>query len=287
MVKITTLIENTPDRDRKLHAEHGLSLWIEDGKQKILFDTGQSGKFIENAKRLGVDLESADKMVLSHAHYDHGGGMRAYWQAFSQRPELWLGRCFFSQGKKFHMSDGSVKTDFAKEPGRRYIGVDFTEQDILEQGMKVRYVSEPMQQVSESIYVFGNFERRYAFETLNPTMELKTAAGFIVDSFADEIALGVITANGVVVLLGCAHPGFLNMASAISERTGKKLAGIIGGTHLVEADAARTALSVATVREMGISVLGLSHCTGSAAVAAFQEAFPGSFVNRTGAVLQL
>lgn len=287
MVKITTLIENTSDELGKLHAEHGLSLWIEDGGTNILFDTGQSGKFIENAKHLGIDLAKTDFMLLSHAHYDHAGGVLDFLKTFPCRPELWIGECFFSQGKKYHYTDGSIRADFAKSPGRRYIGVNFSEKDLLSAGVKLRYVREETVQLSPSVYVFHRFPRRYSFEKLNPTMELETAAGFKTDPFDDEIALGVVTASGIIVLLGCAHPGFLNMTDAIAQRTGKKIAGIIGGTHLIEASAARTALSIQTVREMGIYLLGLSHCTGSEAAEEFQKAFPGTFVNRTGASLQM
>ncbi len=72
-MKLVTLIENTTTRP-DLVAEHGLSLYIEANGHKLLFDAGQSGAFADNAQRLGVDLSQVDTAILSHGHYDHGGG---------------------------------------------------------------------------------------------------------------------------------------------------------------------------------------------------------------------
>ncbi|MCI8845747.1 MAG: MBL fold metallo-hydrolase [Lachnospiraceae bacterium] len=72
-MKITALLENKTNREDML-TEHGLSLYIETEKHKILFDMGQSDLFAKNAAALGINLSSVDIAVLSHGHYDHGGG---------------------------------------------------------------------------------------------------------------------------------------------------------------------------------------------------------------------
>ncbi|MBR7146496.1 MAG: MBL fold metallo-hydrolase, partial [Oscillospiraceae bacterium] len=72
-MKVVTLLENTTCGD--LRCEHGLSLYIETKKHKILFDSGASDAFFENAKALGVDLTAVDIAFLSHAHNDHCGGL--------------------------------------------------------------------------------------------------------------------------------------------------------------------------------------------------------------------
>ncbi|MBR2615965.1 MAG: MBL fold metallo-hydrolase, partial [Clostridia bacterium] len=76
-MKITVLSENTSSRDC-IAAEHGLSLLVETGKLHILFDMGQGDLFWENAKALGMDLATVDLAVLSHGHYDHGGGLERF-----------------------------------------------------------------------------------------------------------------------------------------------------------------------------------------------------------------
>ena len=81
-MKITCLVDDCAREG--VGAEHGLSLWVEACGKKLLFDSGASGLFLENASRLGIDVADADFAVLSHAHYDHGGGLAAFLEANSR-----------------------------------------------------------------------------------------------------------------------------------------------------------------------------------------------------------
>ena len=74
---VKALMENTAC-SRDFRTEHGLSLYIEACGRKILFDMGQSRAFAENAQKMGVSLDAVDFAVLSHGHYDHGGGLSAF-----------------------------------------------------------------------------------------------------------------------------------------------------------------------------------------------------------------
>ena len=67
-------------------AEHGLSLWIDTGKERILFDFGQTDAYEANAQKLGIHLAEADFGFLSHGHYDHGGGLARFLAANSHAP---------------------------------------------------------------------------------------------------------------------------------------------------------------------------------------------------------
>ena len=96
-LKITTLIENLPDKEGKLQFEHGFSVWIETADKRILFDTGQSGAFTRNAAAMGIDLATADMVVLSHGHYDHTGGVPELLSIRKEKTLFYAGKEFFYQ----------------------------------------------------------------------------------------------------------------------------------------------------------------------------------------------
>jgi len=81
-MRITILIDNTADEQMALEAEHGLSMIVETEDHRILIDTGLSGKFIDNARSLGISLEGLDFCFLSHGHNDHSGGLWRFLETF-------------------------------------------------------------------------------------------------------------------------------------------------------------------------------------------------------------
>lgn len=282
-MKITTLIENTQDEEGLLVNEHGLSVFIESSFGNILFDTGKTGAFVENAKKLNIDLSSIDTLILSHAHYDHCGGVKKLFDTYNINPRLVISENFFRQSNKYHYSDGSLNADFAKESGYTYVGIDFDEEYIKSKNIKIDYLKDDMMKINDEVFVFSKFKKYHDFEKENPNMQIKISEDkYIVDPFTDEVSIGLKTKDGLVILLGCAHPGFLNITDSIREVTGEKIAGIIGGTHLVEGDDERINKSADYLNELGVKLLGLSHCTGEKAVNIFNEKCSGTFVNRTG-----
>ena len=102
-LKITTLIENMQDEKGQMTAEHGFSVFIETEKNKLLFDTGQSGAFIRNAEILGINPADADAVVLSHGHYDHTGGVPLLVQNIKKKTP------FFVQNAKKNLNLTNLK----------------------------------------------------------------------------------------------------------------------------------------------------------------------------------
>ncbi len=286
-MRITTLIENTQDKYEKLKNEYGLSMFIEGSNCNVLFDTGKTGDFIENAKKLNIDLTNTDILVLSHAHYDHCGGVKTLLETYNIKPKLVVSNNFFNRTDKYYYYDGSVKSDFSKEPGYVYIGTDFDKKYIEDKGIRIESLEKDVLEICDNIFVFSNFNKYYDFEKVNLNMQRKVNDEYVIDTFDEEVALGIKTIKGLVVLLGCAHPGFLNMVKTIEERTNEKIIGIIGGTHLIEADDNRIQRSVKYLQKSSVELLGLSHCTGEKAVEIFDKECKTSFTNRTGTILEL
>lgn len=99
----------------------------------------------------------------------------------------------------------------------------------------------------------------------------------------DEIALGLITHKGLVVIAGCSHVGIINILSNIQEKVRIPIYAVIGGTHLVEADNERIDRTVAAFHEMNIEYIAVSHCTGENAIEKIKKEFNNKFIlNNTG-----
>lgn len=287
-MRITTLIENSLGNNEKLNNEHGLSFFIETSKGNILFDTGQSGNFIENAHDLKINLNDTDYLILSHGHYDHCGGVKGFLNTFNVQPKFYVSDKFFVNSNKYHYSDGKQKLDFSSnEPGYKYIGIDFDKEFIKDKKLDINYVQDDIVKLTDAISIYSNFEKKYTFEKQNPSMMMKKENKYVIDTFEDEIVLSIETEKGLLILLGCSHPGILNIVSTVIKRTGKKVYGILGGTHLVEADEVRIENTIKVLKEMDIKLMGVSHCTGSMAVESFKDECGNFFVNSTGTTIEI
>lgn len=272
-LRITTLIEDTAGVDKSLGYEHGLSFFIEKDGHRILFDTGQSGAFARNARALGVDLESLDIAALSHGHYDHTGGVLTLADT-ARGFELYLKECIFQ--KKYAYKEGRYE----------FKGNSFNEADLRDLGISYRFVEEDCTELLPGVWLVTNFPQKYADETANPRFVVEEAGEYRQDRFDDEVVLVLETPRGLVVLLGCSHPGVRNMLDHVQQQLKRPLYAVLGGTHLVEADAKRTADTVEYLLREVSGPIGVSHCSGRAAMEQLQAATPRYFHNITGSVFE-
>jgi len=272
MIRITTLIENSPGEHLALRSEHGLSFCVETGTHTILFDTGQSGLFIENAKQLRIDVGSVQCVVLSHGHYDHSGGLRALTQV-TQAFELVVGKGFFED-------------KYADFNGRHeYLGNNFTKEFLEEKKIRWSELIDPVRELVPGVYVLGSFPRIHPDELIKDRFKLLKDGAFVPDHFDDEVMLVVDTDKGLVAILGCSHPGMRNMLDAARVRLGKPIYAVLGGTHLVEASPASMGASLEYLHSSGIGVIGVSHCTGNGAMKILGDTEDRYFHSRTGSAL--
>ena len=269
-IRITTLSENSANRGDFL-AEWGLSMLVEVDGLKILFDIGASISAVQNAQLLGVDLSTVDRIVLSHGHYDHTGGLREVLRRAGPKeviahPAVW-------QSKYGRMPGGP----------ERYIGIPFVRHGLEALGASFTLSEKPVK-LSGSVMTTGEIPMVNDYEIVENYLYVKEGDELKQDSLSDDLALIIDTDFGLVVILGCAHHGIVNTLRHVQKLTGKELVyAAIGGTHLLHASAERLKKTAAALKEIGVQKLGVSHCTGFAASAYLAREFGDAFfLNNSG-----
>ncbi|WP_028318197.1 MBL fold metallo-hydrolase [Desulfobulbus elongatus] len=257
--RVTILVDN--EAGAGLEAEHGFSLWIETGGKRILFDTGQGGTLMANARILGIDPAAADHLVLSHGHYDHSGGLV---------PLLHHGHGFI-----LHCHPGAVNPRYSirnrivkslQMPREAMAGLDRFPQEQLD------WVQRPVL-LGDTVGLTGPIARETIFEDSGGPFFLDQA-GHRPDPVDDDLALWVRTENGLIVCVGCAHAGLINTLHQVRRlNDGMRILAVIGGFHLLNADHRRLEQTVCALDRLAPDHVIPCHCTGEEAVASLRRAF--------------
>ena len=248
-LRITVLAENTV-RQANLLAEHGLAFWIEADRQHILFDTGQGNVLRHNAKCLEIPLDTAEKVVISHGHFDHTGGLKDVLDT-ARQIDLYL-----------HPAALEAKYHRKKTPPHRSIGIPgLAEQVLRRQTQNLVWTGGPTT-LMEGVYITGEIPRRNHFEDTGGPFYLDRSCTES-DPLLDDQALYVETPAGIVVVLGCAHAGVVNTLDYVAELTGRdQIHAVLGGMHLVRATTQRLEATVEALKRYGVRKIGTAHCTG-------------------------
>ena len=261
-LKITTLIENHASSNENLKYELGISMLIEADGKRILFDTGDSGDFILNAKALDVDLNQLDACVISHSHFDHIGGYKKFVENFPDPIPLYVGDEFFD-AKYSQQEDKSYKN----------AGVAFDESYLEAHGIELHKVVGRQEKISENILLFHNFKVSNDFEEVESHFFIKSGNEYIKDKFDDEIALGIKTSKGLVLLVGCSHMGIVNIITQIKALTQLPIRAVIGGTHLVHSSIDRIEKTIQAFDYLEVGSAATSHCTGDLGMQMMEDHF--------------
>lgn len=275
-LRVTTISENTAARSDLL-AEWGLSILVETDELNVLFDTGQSLSASYNADIIGIDLGKIDKIVLSHGHFDHTGGLRQILRKISRQveiiahPDVWAPKYKRSQ-------DGTDK----------YIGIPFRRQELESLGGTFNLAAESVR-ITDKIMTTGEIPMITKFEDIDAGMLVKGDTGWQSDRLLDDQALIIRTELGLIVILGCAHHGIINTLYHAQQLTGvKPIHTVLGGCHLYTASEERVRLTIAALKKLGVQKLGVSHCTGFPAAVRLASEFGNNFFfNNTGTTLNL
>ena len=235
-MKIICLVENTSLRE-DIGAEHGLSLYVETNGRKILFDMGQTGLFAENAAKLGVDLAAVDLAVLSHGHYDHGGGLQTFLQMNHTAPVYLNPHAF---GPHYGTSENYIGIDQSLQGSARFVfshdGMD------LGSGMSLH-----LPQGREKVCDMGSFG-----------LTMLRDGKFLPDDFRHEQYLWVEEHGKRILFSGCSHQGVLNVASWFRPDV------LIGGFHFSTLPLDDTLRGYASVLDGMDTAYYTCHCTGQA-----------------------
>ena len=207
-MKIVVLCENTSNR-KGIGCEHGLSLWCESQGRKFLFDAGQTSLFAENAAAKGVNLKEAEFAVLSHGHYDHGGGIFEFMRLNSHAP-IYVNENAFGE---FYNASG------------KFIGLDSD----LRQSPRLIFTQNEYE-IAEGLRLFTcNGEHlKYPVRSLSLTVRRGGAAQE--DDFLHEQYLLVQEGSKRILLSGCSHKGVLNLVERFQPDI------LVGGFHFNKFD---------------------------------------------------
>ena len=248
-MKVSVLVENTSISKDFLN-EHGLSLYIETKKHKILFDTGASHLFNDNAQKLNIDIAHADIAVISHGHYDHGGGLMDF-LFLNRKAKIYISPFAFSDYRSLK-KDGQMQ----------YIGLDinFAFND------RLHYVDN-VYHINKNLMIFSGVTGDYPRPKGNDNLYVNADDGFVHDDFKHEQNLVIKEGKMVTLVAGCAHSGIVNIVEHCRALIGAYPNTVISGFHLYSPGTGKSE-DEQMVRELATILLKTGatyytgHCTG-------------------------
>ena len=213
-MKIKTLVENTSISEEFV-SEHGLCLYLETKKHKLLFDLGASALFVENAQKLMVNLSEIDLVIISHGHYDHGGGLKAFLQVNSKA--------------KIYLHQNAFDKYYASKAGgsKAYVGLD---EELLPNDRFVLVGDHLI--IDDELELVSNIKCTRPTSSRNQNLLKELGSSLVQDDFVHEQNL-LIKENGKIILVtGCAHNGIENIIDHFHDTNDGSLSHVVGGFHL-------------------------------------------------------
>ncbi len=251
-MKLTVLVDNNTLIGKNYFGEPGLSIFIEEGNNRILFDMGYSDIFLRNACSMGIDLKTINYVILSHGHLDHTWGMSHllgvldYFRAKERKKAVTL---------LAHPMAVKPKTEEGEQ-----IGIIYSE-EVLRQCFNVHLTESPVW-LSDKLVYLGRIDRLNDFENKEPigvTIENGAEAD---DYILDDSALAYRTENGIVIITGCSHSGICNIVECAKRVCGDdRVVDIIGGFHLLDPSEGRMKGTLEYMERLQPGMVHACHCT--------------------------
>ena len=268
MITLHCIVDNTVMRGSALWGEHGVAFLVKTPNGRLLFDTGQSGDVLaHNAELMDIDFRNCDALALSHAHYDHTGGLERFFGLSRPGIPLYASPDLFRE--RYALKDGQA----------RAIGLRLSQVEIARQA-HLHLSAEPLEMLT-GVWTTGEISERLNFEGRSAQHHIRVGETWQPDPYQDDLSLVLQTSQGLVVVCGCCHAGLLNTLVHIRRYFSQPLRAIVGGTHLAAAGPEALGYVIEELREQcegRVPDLYLNHCTGERALAALAHAY-GEKVN--------
>jgi len=268
MTRLTVVCENGAGPVPGILGEHGLSVLIEHEGTTLLFDTGQGKSILNNLECLKKNPGSLGAIALSHGHYDHTGGLKQVLQHCG-KVDVFCHPGVFSERFAAITTDGCTTY--------RSAGIPFQRAELEDLGGRFVF-NTAWSEIKPGVYLCGEVPRETGFEKDDRRLVVRANGGYVQDTIADDQCLVLESAQGLVVILGCAHSGLINtLKHIISQFPGKSIHTIIGGTHMGFLDEAQVEETIKHLHSIAFERIGVCHCTGLAPAMRLMQAFGKRF----------
>lgn len=275
-MKVITLFENrTISKEYK--CKHGLSLYIETSNHKILFDTGTDESFAYNANKLGVKLEDIDIAVISHGHYDHGGGLETFLK-LNSKAKIYIGKGAFDNHlvKLFGIIKYNIGLKKDLINNNRFVFVD------------------GVMKIDAELTLFGDIKGNKLLPKGNDRLLKESSKSSIKkDDFEHEINLLINENNKNSLFCGCAHKGIINIIERTKDIINNDLNSVIGGFHLMRMNV-KNSDSKVFLNELSAALISSNvnkyytcHCTGEQAYSYLCDTMSNLNELKTGVVIEV
>lgn len=255
---VTVLVENETE-SYDLGAQHGLSLLIESSCGTILFDTGKDDLFSKNAQTLKKSIDAVDFAVVSHGHYDHGGGLEIFLRQNDHAP--------------VYIRQSAFEPHFSRRSSGQTVSIGL-DSKLLQTGRFI--LTGELEKPAPGVVLFSDVTERELFSGCNGTILMDQNGAAVPDDFRHEQNLLLCEGEKAVLFAGCAHSGIVNILRRAEQILGRMPDVVIGGFHLFSASTGKSEpeeIVKAIGRELDRSgaVCYTGHCTGSNAFALLKQ----------------
>ncbi|OPJ56568.1 MBL fold metallo-hydrolase [Clostridium oryzae] len=255
-MKVTMLIEDEPSKDViNLANEMGLSMHFQFNDKNILFDAGLTEAFIDNARKMGINLKNDDFIVISHGHISHAGGLLKYLRS-NEKAEIVI-------------SESAVQKHYIKIC-RNEIDISVPSEITSRCGNRIRYLND-FTEITKDVFIASNFIKKYPWVRFNQYMFTEKYGSFIRDDFKHELIMVINNAGKLVIVTGCSHNGITNIIESVKLKfPDTPIQAVIGGFHISGIPGGNVFReSEQSVRKLGQTLLSYNidkvytcHCTG-------------------------